>query len=168
VFGFDAHRDAALTQLGDYRIVHFAAHAVPDSVRPELSALILSKYDGRGRRRTGELRMHEISAGMNLLAEVVVLSACSTAIGPDMPGEGLMGLARGFFVAGAASVVGSLSTVQEEPTLELMKLFYAEMLGPRPLRPAAALRAAQVKMIEHARFGDPFYWSPFVFMGDPR
>jgi CHAT domain-containing protein len=79
-----------------------------------------------------------------------------------------MGLARGFFGAGAASVVGSLSTVQEEPTLELMKVLYDEMLGARRLRPAAALQAAQIRMIEHPRFGDPFYWSPFVFMGDPR
>lgn len=79
-----------------------------------------------------------------------------------------MGLAWGFFGAGAASVIGSLSNVREEPTLELMKTLYEELLGPRRLRPAAALRAAQLKMMVSRRFSDPFYWASFVFIGDPR
>ena len=166
-FGFAASRDA-LERLGDYRIVHLAAHAIADGVRPELSAVILSQYDDRGRRRAGVLRLHEITTRMRLRADVVVLSACSSVDGRDVPGEGLMGLARGFFAAGAASVIGSLNNVQEEPTLELMKALYEEMLGPHRARPAAALRAAQRQMIATRRFNDPFYWGAFVFIGDPR
>jgi CHAT domain-containing protein len=166
-FDFAASREA-MSRLDDYRIVHLAVHAVADTVRPELSALILSKYGADGRRRPGVFRLHAVTAEINLRADVVVLSACSSVDGRDVPGEGLMGLARGFFAAGATSVIGALTTVQEEPTLELMKVLYEEMLGPHQRRPAEALRLAQMKMIGSRRFGDPFYWSPFVFIGDPR
>lgn len=166
-FGFDASHDA-VARLGGYRVVHLALHAITDGVRPELSAVILSQYDEQGRRRRGGLRLNEITTGLSLRADVVVLSACSSVDGRDFPGEGLMGLAWGFFGAGAASVIGSLSNVREEPTLELMKTLYEELLGPRRLRPAAALRAAQLKMMVSRRFSDPFYWASFVFIGDPR
>lgn len=166
-FDFAANRDA-MQRLGGYRIVHLAAHAVSDSVRPELSAVILSQYDAEGRRRRGRVRLHEITTDVTLQADVVVLSACSSVDGPDLPGEGVMGLARGFLAAGAASVIGSLNNVHEEPTVELMKKMYGELLGPRRLRPAAALREAQLSMMRNRRFNDPFYWSAFVFVGDPR
>jgi CHAT domain-containing protein len=79
-----------------------------------------------------------------------------------------MGLARGFLGAGAGTVIGSLFPIEEDQALEFMKIFYGELLGPRRLSPAAALRAAQLQMLERPRFRHPFFWSAFVVIGDPR
>lgn len=164
-FGFAATREAALSRLRDFGIVHFAAHAVaPDPRRPELDSIVLSLFDQDGRRRDGLLRAYDITAGLR--AELVVLAACSTAIGDDVPGEGMMGLARSFIAAGAATVVASLYKVDERPTLELMKEMYAGMLGPRSLSPAAALRAAQIALSRRREFQAPHYWAAFVAIGN--
>src|SRR5262249_13420388 len=93
---FEASRDAVTSsRLGDYRIIHFATHGVIESARPELSALALSLYDSQGRPQDGFLRLYEIY-NLKLRASLVVLSACQTALGKDVRGEGLVGLARGF------------------------------------------------------------------------
>jgi CHAT domain-containing protein len=167
-FGFAASRDTATSPvLKDYRIVHFAAHAMPDHIHPELSGIVLSLIDATGAPRNGLLRLHDIYDA-SLRADLVVLSACQTAIGKDIPGEGVMGLARGFFAAGAARVVASQYKVDDEATAELMRAFYRAMLGPDRLAPAAALRAAQLKLLAHPRWHDPYWWSAFVIMGEPR
>lgn len=166
--GFKAHRDV-LARLGNFRTLHLDVHAFADDRQPELSALVLSRWGTDRRRRYGLLRAHDIGWQLDLRADLVVLSACSGASGLDMPGEGLMGLARGFFGAGAGAIVASLNTVQEEATVELMKSLYEELLAPsRPRRPIAALRAAQLRLMQDPRFADPFYWSLFVLMGDPQ
>jgi CHAT domain-containing protein len=165
-FGFLATREAALARLRDSRIVHFAAHAVPDTLRPELSSIVLSLYDTAGRARDGLLRLHDVYDNLGLVrADLVVLSACETTIGKDVPGEGVMGLARGFLAAGAGAVIASLYTVQDEPTMELMKALYAELLGAQRLSAPAALRAAQLQMLAHPRFKDPHFWAAFVATG---
>ena len=164
--GFDATREAVLRDLGDYRVVHLAAHAVADDTWPESSGVALSMFDRRGVPQMGMLRLSEISTALRLRADVVVLSACDTVAGRRMAGEGIMGLARGFLGAGATSVIGALSSVLEEPTFEFMKLLYSEMLS-RGQPPVTALRAAQLAMRRHPRFAEPYYWSAFVFIGDP-
>jgi CHAT domain-containing protein len=97
---------------------------------------------------------------------LVVLSACQTALGKEIKGEGLIGLTRGFMYAGAARVVASLWKVDDEATAELMKRFYQKMLGAEKLRPAAALRDAQVSMWEEKRWQSPYYWAAFVLQGE--
>ncbi len=87
--------------------------------------------------------MHEIY-NLRLPADLVVLSACQTALGKEIKGEGLVGLTRGFMYAGAERVVASLWQVDDLATAELMKRFYQGMLKDR-LRPAEALRAAQIE-----------------------
>jgi CHAT domain-containing protein len=167
-FGFDATRDAAIGPgLRDYRIVHFAAHAIADHTHPELSGIVLSLVHPSGAAQDGVLRLHDISDSVNLRADLVVLSACQTAVGRDVPGEGLMGLAQGFFAAGTTRVVASLYKVQDEATAELMQAFYQAMLGPERMSPAAALRIAQMKMHALPRWRDPYWWSAFVLMGEP-
>ena len=104
-------------------IVHFATHGVLDSEHPDLSGLVLSLVDEKGTPQDGFLRMHEIY-NLRLPADLVVLSACQTALGREIRGEGLVGLTRGFMYAGARSVVASLWQVDDESTAELMKLFY--------------------------------------------
>jgi CHAT domain-containing protein len=152
--------------LANYRLLHFATHGVLDSERPALSGLVLSRVDERGNPRDGYVRLHDIY-NLHLAADLVVLSACQSALGKEFRGEGLVGLARAFMYAGAPRVVGSLWEVSDRATAELMKAFYAGMLQ-RHLRPAAALRAAQLEMTRDPRWSSPYYWAGFVLQGDWR
>jgi CHAT domain-containing protein/Tfp pilus assembly protein PilF len=165
--GLDANVERALSpSLADYRIVHFATHGVLDDKYPNLSGVVLSTMDGQARERNGFLRMPDIF-NLNLPADLVVLSACNTALGKDVRGEGLIGLVRGFMYAGAARVVASLWAVDDESTAELMKSFYEKMLK-EGMSPAAALRGAQMGMCKHNRWSAPYYWAGFVLQGEYR
>jgi CHAT domain-containing protein len=103
-----------------------------------------------------------------LPVELVSLSACDTALGKSINGEGLVGLTRGFMYAGASRVMASLWKVDDAATADLMKIFYEGMLGPQKLRPAAALRQAQKKMWLKNKQRSPFYWAAFVLQGEWR
>jgi CHAT domain-containing protein/tetratricopeptide (TPR) repeat protein len=162
---FNASRATALSDdLGQYRIVHFATHGLLNSLHPELSGLVLSLVDEKGQQQDGFLRAHDIY-NLNLRADLVVLSACQTALGKEVKGEGLVGLTRGFMYAGAPRVVASLWRVPSKATAELMKRFYLGMLVQK-LRPAAALRAAQIGMWREKRWNEPYYWAAFVLQGE--
>jgi CHAT domain-containing protein len=163
--GFEANRQlAASRELGQYRIVHFATHGLINSEHPELSGLVLSLLDENGKPQDGFLRAHEIF-NLQLPADLVVLSACQTALGKEIKGEGLVGLTRGFMYAGAERVVASLWQVDDQATAKLMKLFYHGMLKEN-LRPVAALRAAQIEMSKSSRWSAPYYWAGFVIQGE--
>jgi len=99
--------------------------------------------------------------------DLVVLSACSTALGKEVRGEGLVGLTRGFMYAGASTVVASLWKVDDEATAELMKRFYGNLLQGR-MKPAAALRAAQNSIRQEPQWRAPHYWAAFTLQGDYR
>jgi CHAT domain-containing protein len=164
---FQAARTLATSgELGRYRIVHFATHGLLNSEHPELSGLVLSLVDADGKTRDGFLRMHEIF-NLQLPADLVVLSACQTALGKEIKGEGLMGLTRGFLYAGAERVVASLWQVDDLATAELMKRFYNGMLK-EGMRPAAALRAAQLEIMKQKRWSSPYYWGAFTLQGEWR
>ncbi|MCG3161479.1 MAG: Photosystem I assembly protein Ycf3 [Acidobacteria bacterium] len=164
---FEASRAAAVSaELGQYRFVHFATHGYLDSEQPELSALVLSLVDEHGARQNGFLRTHEIF-NLKLPAELVTLSACETGLGKEIRGEGLVGLTRGFMYAGTARVVVSLWALNDRATAELMARFYRKMLKDG-LRPAAALRAAQVEMSKEAQWQAPYFWAGFVLQGEWR
>src|SRR5262249_7574778 len=162
---FKASRPTALSdQLGQYRIVHFATHGLLDSARPELSGLVLSLVDENGKERDGYFRLNEIY-NLKFNADLVVLSACQTGLGNQVRGEGLVGLTRGFMYAGAPRVVASLWQVNDAATAELMKRFYRGMLKDG-LRPAAALRAAQLEMMSRPAWKSPYFWSAFALQGE--
>jgi CHAT domain-containing protein len=152
--------------LGQYRIVHFATHGLINSEHPELSGLVLSLIDENGKPQDGFLRMSEIF-NLEMPADLVVLSACQTALGKEVKGEGLVGLTRGFMHAGAQRVVASLWQVDDLATAELMKHFYRGMLKEN-LRPAAALRVAQIELSKSPRWSSPYYWAGFVIQGEWR
>lgn len=165
--GFQASRALVLKEaLGGYRFVHFATHGLLNAEHPELSGLVFSLVNEAGQPQDGFLRLHEIF-NLRLPAEVVVLSACQTALGKEVRGEGLIGLTRGFMYAGAPRVVASLWQVDDLATAELMKRFYAGMLKDG-LRPAAALRAAQLELWKQKPRAAPFYWAAFVLQGEWR
>jgi CHAT domain-containing protein len=148
---FQANRSTATSgELSHYRVIHFATHGLLNSEHPELSGLVLSLVDKDGNLEDGFLRMHEIY-NLNLPADLVALSACQTALGKQIKGEGLVGITRGFMYAGARRVVASLWQVDDLATAQLMKSFYRGMLV-EGLRPAAALRAAQMETQKQKRW----------------
>jgi CHAT domain-containing protein len=162
---FAASRETATSDaLGQYRIVHFATHGLINNLHPELSGIVLSLVDNQGRPQNGFLRLYDIY-NLRLRADLVTLSACQTALGKKYEGEGLIGLTRGFMYAGAPRVVASLWRIDDRATAELMKRFYQGMLR-EGLRPAAALRAAQVSMWKDKRWQAPHYWAAFTLQGE--
>lgn len=162
---FDASRGLATSGiLGDYRIVHFATHALINSRHPELSGLVLSLVGRDGTPDDGFLRLHDIY-NLRLSADLVVLSACRTGLGREIAGEGLIGLTRGFMYAGAPRVVATLWDVRDKATATLMARFYAAMFEKRQ-SPAAALRAAQLSLLADPARAAPFYWAGFTLQGD--
>jgi CHAT domain-containing protein len=162
---FDASRTTATSaELSQYRMVHFATHGLLNTEHPELSGIVLSLIDKQGQPQDGFLRAHEIY-NLTLPAELVVLSGCKTGLGKEIRGEGLVGLTRGFMYAGAARVAVSLWDVNDAATAELMKRFYRAMLV-EGLRPAAALRAAQVSLWKQKKWRTPYYWAAFQLQGE--
>ena len=162
---FAANKATATSdELGQYRFVHFATHGFLDSVNPELSGIVLSLVDEAGAPQSGFLRAHELY-NLKLPVEMIVLSACQTGLGKEIRGEGLVGLTRGFMYAGAARVVVSLWSVDDEATSDLMGRFYKGMLKDG-LRPAAAIRNAQVEVWKQAKWRAPYFWAAFVLQGE--
>lgn len=162
---------AATRDLKPYRIVHFATHGLLNTERPQFTGLVLSLVGNR--EEDGFLRTDEIY-NLRLSRPLVMLSACETGLGSEKRGEGLIGLTRAFMYAGAPTVGVTLWSVADRSTAELMTDFYARLLakgaggGGGGASPVSALRAARLKMIEGKKYAAPFYWAPFVLVGDWR
>jgi CHAT domain-containing protein len=164
---FEANRRMATsTALAKYRIVHFATHGILDNKHPELSGLVLSLINKEGNPQDGFLKLQDIY-NMRLPVDLVVLSGCETGLGEQINGEGLLSLTRGFMYAGASRVVASLWKVSDIATASLMADFYKAMEHDG-MPPAAALRAAQVKMWKQRQWSSPYYWGAFQIQGDWR
>lgn len=165
--GFEAERAAVIGgELSQYRFLHFATHGVLDDAQANLSGLVFSLVDRHGVQQNGFFRLVDVYK-LRLFADLVVLSGCRTGLGQELNGEGLIGLTRGFLLAGASRVMASLWEVSDQATAELMQRFYRELLvGKRT--PAAALRAAQISFLKDSRWQSPFYWGAFVIHGEPR
>lgn len=132
-------------------VLHLACHARARPDNPAFSALQLAD---------GALTLAEVSA-TRLRAGLVVLSACDTMISRLAPGDEVLGLARGFLLAGARTVVATLWSVPDDTTAGLMADLHAACA--RGEAPAAALRAARLRLA--ARQPHPFHWAPFVVYG---
>jgi CHAT domain-containing protein/tetratricopeptide (TPR) repeat protein len=132
-------------------VLHLACHGQFRPDNPLFSSLRLSD---------GWLTVHD-AYGLDLTCGLVTLSACETGLSVVAPGDELLGLARGFFSAGAPSLLVSLWTVDDAAATTLMTRFYAQLRAGR--RPAAALRHAQRELL--AQCPHPFFWSPFVLLG---
>lgn len=163
--GFDASREAAMSsEVSRAQIVHFATHGFLDSEHPELSGIVLSMTNPNGARTNGLMSLPDIYS-LDLSAELAVLSACQTALGKEIEGEGLVGLTHSFMSAGAKSVVASLWKVDDRATAALMAEFYAGMLQ-KGMTPAAALRSAKLKIMREKQWSAPYYWAGFVLQGE--
>ena len=164
---FDASVSAVKDpKLADYRIVHFATHGLMNSRDPRLSGLVFSLVDRQGRAQNGFLRADEV-ANLKLRADLVVLSACQTALGKELRGEGLLGLARGFMYAGAPRVIASLWRVADSATSDLMSSFYQALLRDH-VGASEALRAAKLRLLRNPLHSAPYYWAGFSLQGDWR
>lgn len=156
--GFEASRETFEESL-DAGILHFVSHALTDE-NSALSKLVLSLFNESGESLNGNLRAFEISR-WNLAAQLVVLSACQTGLGEDLPGEGMQGLARAFMEAGADRVLYTLWDVDDAATAKLMPLFYENLVSHS--EPSAALREAQLALMDTV---SPNQWAAFVLLGD--
>lgn len=168
---FAANRALATSPtLSEFRIVHFATHALINTTHPALSGIVLSLVDEQGGARDGFLSANEIF-NLKFSADLVVLSACQTGLGKAVRGEGLVGMVQSFLYAGASSVAVSLWSQQDRTTATLMEKFYQHLLGrggvPKQ-RPAAALRAAQLEMLRSGRWPSPYFWAGFTVQGNYR
>lgn len=164
---FEANRDTITSpELSHYRYVHLATHGFLNSANPELSGIVLSMVDQQGQSQNGFLLTNEVF-NLHLPAELVVLSACQTGLGKEIKGEGLVGLTRGFMYAGAPRVIVSLWSVDDKATSEMMARLYKGLLQEH-LRPAAALRSAQIEMWRQKQWRGPYYWAAFVLQGEWR
>jgi CHAT domain-containing protein len=131
-----------------------------NSQYPELSGLLLtqdSKSVEDGVLYTGEILALELNA------QLVTLSACETALGKKVEGEGVRGLSTAFLFAGAKNVIASLWKVSDESTAELMIEFYTELLSGKDK--ATSLRLAKLRLIKSEAFSHPYYWAPFIQVG---
>lgn len=168
---FAANRAAALRGLlADYPVIHFATHGFFNRRNPALSGLVLSQVNEQGDAINGLLLNCEIGA-LQLKAELVVVSACESALAETGGATAYNSLAHSFLQAGARRVVASLWKVNDAATAELMKRFYRQMFNRQTLKgklasPAAALRAAQLEMWRESRWQRPFYWAAFVLQGE--
>ncbi|WP_293370903.1 CHAT domain-containing protein [Nevskia sp.] len=164
---FAASRQTVLeTDWSNTRIVHFATHARLDSAQPSRSGIALSAFDVQGQPVDDVLGVGEIGA-LHMPVDLVVLSACESAFGQDVAGEGVNSLARAFFHAGSRRVLASLWTVDDRAAAVFMGHFYAGLLG-RGLDPGSSLRAAQAAMKDDSRWAAPWYWAGYVLQGEPR
>src|SRR6516165_10396669 len=154
LIGVDATRERLLAlDWSQYRFIHIATHGIVDTQVPELSALILGSYDARGAVADRAVRVADVSL-QTLTAEVAVLSACETALGTQIRGEGLVGMSSTMLTRGARAVVASLWAVPDEIGARLMTEFYQHMLHDS-MGPEEALGAAMRSMALRERSSDP-------------
>jgi CHAT domain-containing protein len=165
VTGPEATKDLILKETSGYRVVHFATHGVLDDAEPLYSGLRVAA----GRRSAGEegadiLHVYEMFS-LHLAAAVVVCSACQTARGKIRAGEGLVGMSRALFYAGASSLVVTLWPIPDVPTRRLMRVFHRHLRSGHD--PAQALaRAKQDVRSSHPHvYRHPYTWAGFIVLG---
>ncbi|HYK20761.1 MAG TPA: CHAT domain-containing protein [Pyrinomonadaceae bacterium] len=161
----DANEDNLGTRdVTKYRIIHVATHGLLNAERPQFTGVVLSLVGNK--THDGFVRTDEVF-NLRLGSPLVMLSACETGLGKEQRGEGVMGLTRAFMYAGAPTVGVSLWSVADKSTADLMTDFYKRLLTPGDTTTSSgALRDAQLAMISGKKYSAPFYWAPFVLVGD--
>jgi CHAT domain-containing protein len=161
-----AQKDFVMSDsIRNYNIIHFATHGFVNSESPELSGIqlaITNKSKDDGILYSGDIY------NLKLNAELVVLSACETGLGKISKGEGIIGLSRAFLFSGASNLIVSLWKVSDFSTSELMIEFYKNILGKKDVNHSYSsdLRSAKLKLIGNKEFAKPYYWSPFILLGN--
>jgi CHAT domain-containing protein len=168
--GASAREETAKSEMGNYRVLHFATHSILDNQGPMYSRIVLSQGVPNS-NEDGLLEAWEI-ANLDLNADIVVLSACETARGQIRVGEGVTGLSWAFFMSGCPATVVSQWKVESAGTTEMMIDFHNNLLSTMKSSSmsgkAEALRRTALKMLKSDKYRDPFYWASFVVVGDGR
>jgi CHAT domain-containing protein len=164
--GEAASQSRLKAEAGNYRVLHLASHAVLDGANPMYSYALLA----RSGSDAGMLEARELMQ-FNLKAELLVLSACETARGRALGGEGINGMLWAAFVAGAPTTLASLWRVESASTSDLMIAFHRNWLEARrskdPGAKAASLQKAALALIAGGKYSHPFYWAGFILIGSP-
>ncbi len=150
------------------RILHLAAHGVLDPAQPNRSYIQLAAGTGNnGAPDDGKLRLSEVYGLQLDKVDLVTLSACRTALGEGSPdGSEITSLAESFSSAGTPSVLASLWSVEDESTRQLMEAFYKSLASGHGK--ADALRTAQLSLLGNPATKHPYFWAPFLLLGDWR
>jgi len=157
----DATEEMFKKKSPDYQYIHLATHNIADDQQPMYSKIVFAQQEHG--EEDGFLQTYEVF-NLNLHADLVALSGCSTGLGRLRRGEGLMGMSRAFLYAGAENLLVSLWPVNDESTAELMEVFYANLTSGMSM--ARALQKAKIKLIRSENWRrNPFYWGAFVLIG---
>ncbi len=177
--GAQADEASVEREMRSARSIHLATHGIANNADPLNAFLALGSVGGSD-GGNGRLTAEKIYS-MDLHADLVVLSACRTGVG-RISGDGVAGLARAFFYAGAASVISTLWDVADQPSAPLIGEFYRSLVAHPDTSKADALRTAQIHLLNSLRKGrirvetpfgklalpeDPLLWASFVLMGEP-
>jgi len=146
--------------LDEYKIIHFATHSIVDEKIPARSSIVLSLDEDL--TQDGFLQMREIY-NLKLNSDLVTLSSCQTGLGEFIKGEGIEGINRAFFYAGASSVLMSLWAVNDQASYQLMERFYFHLRSSESIM--SALRKAKLEMIDSNALSHPYYWAGFIASG---
>jgi CHAT domain-containing protein len=168
--GAEATEAAVRQRLTGRRVIHFATHGVVHN-DPTMASYLVMQGDDDG---DGKLTADEIDR-LSLDADLVVLSACGTALGP-ISGDGVQGFTRAFLSAGAGSVIATTWSVADRTSYQVMEGFYRKWIAGRDK--ARALRESQLAMLRQLRKGgisidgvvlheSPWLWAGFVLVGNP-
>jgi tetratricopeptide (TPR) repeat protein len=141
--------------IGGKDIIHFSCHGMFVADMPSRSGLMLNN---------DEILTASDFYKMKIDADLVTLSACLTGINEIRPGDDLAGLTRSIIYAGTPSVVASLWSVSDEATMELMGRFYEYLKSNNDK--ATSLQKAQIDLMEMPQYSQPYYWAPFILIGD--
>ncbi len=149
--------------LKNFKYLHFATHGMVNEEKPELSCILLAQDTTSTEDNilfSGEIYNLELNA------DLTVLSACETGLGKIAEGEGVIGLTRALLYAGSKNVIVSLWQVSDESTNQLMVEFYKNIFKDKKEGFTQHLSKAKRKLINEGKFAHPFFWSPFVLIGE--
>jgi len=164
--GFDASRETLdKLSLADFGVLHFSTHALIDDSIPEISRIVLSMVNPAGCTVDGVLRPYQL-AQLHLNGSIVVLSACNTALGKRVLGEGLAGLTESLLYAGGSQLVLTLTEVDAEASSYFFSDVYRWFL-PGSANMEHAVTLARRAMADSRQYSDPYYWAPFIVVGRP-
>ncbi|MDT0555390.1 CHAT domain-containing protein [Patiriisocius hiemis] len=162
VTGTNATKESFINQSKDYSVVHLATHGKLSNINPMLNSLVFYGED----EESSELSASEIY-GLDLNANLAVLSACDTGSGKIEAGEGVMSMSRAFTYAGVSSTIVSLWKVPDQQTSKIMVSFYENLEKGQPKN--EALKNAKLSFITNTddeNLKHPYYWAGFILTGD--
>jgi CHAT domain-containing protein len=163
MWGCASKNNFANDSISNYKYIHLATHGFVNSEKPELSGIQFSQSS------TDDGVMYSGNVyNLTLKCDLLALSACETGLGKIMRGEGIVGLTRAFLYSGASNLLVSLWKVSDSSTSQMMVEFYRQMLLKEniELNYAELLQKAKQMLILDKNFSRPYYWAPFILIGD--